>query len=53
MKDNYINYEQVIPNVVLPEKGSLLTLENSGHIGFIEEKEKALFALDDFIKFLV
>lgn len=53
VKDNYISYEQVIPNVVLPEIGSLITLENSGHIGFIEEKEKVLLALNDFMKFLV
>jgi len=53
VNDNYINYEEVIPNVVLPEKGSLITLENSGHIGFVEEKEKALLALDDFVLFLV
>ena len=53
VNDNYINYEEVIPKVVLPEKGSLITLENSGHVGFIEEKEKALLALDDFIIFLV
>src|SRR6056297_1649443 len=53
VNDNYINYEEVIPNVVLPEKGSLITLENSGHMGFVEEKEKALLALDDFVIFLV
>ena len=53
VKDNYIDYEEVIPKVVLPEKGSLITLENSGHVGFIEEKEKALLALDDFVIFLV
>ncbi len=49
VKDNYINYEQVIPKIELPGKGVLVTLENSGHIGFIEEKENALHVVRDFI----
>jgi pimeloyl-ACP methyl ester carboxylesterase len=49
LKDNYINYEQVIPKIVLPEKGVLVTFENSGHIGFIEEKENALHVMKNFI----
>jgi pimeloyl-ACP methyl ester carboxylesterase len=48
-KDNYIDYHSVIPEIKLPEQGILLTLENSGHLGFIEEKEKSLHALKDFI----
>jgi pimeloyl-ACP methyl ester carboxylesterase len=49
LKDNYISYEQVIPRIHLPEKGVLVTLENSGHIGFVEEKENALHVVRDFI----
>ena len=49
LKDNYINYDQVIPKIALPEKGALVTLENSGHIGFVEEKENAFYAFRDFI----
>src|SRR6056297_423368 len=48
-KDNYIDYHSVIPEIKLPEQGILLTLENSGHLGFIEEKEKSLHTLKDFI----
>jgi pimeloyl-ACP methyl ester carboxylesterase len=49
LKDNYINYEQIIPKIVLPEKGALVTFENSGHIGFVEEKDNALHVFKDFI----
>ena len=51
LADNYINYEQVIPEVILPVNGQLVTLERSGHMGFIEEKEKALFALRTFLDY--
>lgn len=48
-KDNYIDYHTVVPKIELPEQGALVTLEDSGHMGFVEEKEKSLAALRYFI----
>ena len=50
MKDNYIDYQPVVDKVVLPPNGSLLLLEDSGHMGFLEEKEKSLGIIIDFIQ---
>ncbi|MCD6566176.1 MAG: alpha/beta hydrolase [Bacteroidales bacterium] len=44
-KDNYIPYEAIIKKVELPKHGKLITLENSGHMGFMEEKQKSLEAI--------
>ena len=44
-KDNYIPFKDIINKVELPEHGKLITLENSGHMGFIEEKDKSLKAI--------
>lgn len=44
-KDNYIPYETIIEKVGLPENGKLVTLENSGHQGFMEEKDVVLKAI--------
>ena len=49
-KDNFIDYYNVIPKIELPEKGELVTLEHSGHMGFIEEKERSLNAVNDFMR---
>ena len=49
-KDNFIDYHTVIPKIELPEKSELVTLEYSGHMGFIEEKEKALNIVRSFMK---
>ena len=46
---NYIDYNTVIPKIKLPKKSTLVRLENSGHMGFIEEKELALYVLSQFI----
>lgn len=48
-KDNYIPYETIIEKVGLPENGKLVTLENSGHQGFMEEKDAVLKAILAFI----
>jgi pimeloyl-ACP methyl ester carboxylesterase len=48
-KDNYIDYEAVLEKVTLPEKGTLTLLDHSGHMGFIEEKEKSSDIMMDFI----
>ncbi|MFW6104150.1 MAG: alpha/beta fold hydrolase [Bacteroidota bacterium] len=49
-KDNFIDYDTVIPKIELPGKGELVALEHSGHIGFIEEKQKSLDVIKAFIK---
>jgi pimeloyl-ACP methyl ester carboxylesterase len=47
--DNYIDFENVAKQVKLPAKGKLTVFENSGHIGFIEERDKALSSIRDFV----
>lgn len=49
-KDNYIDYNTVIPQIELPEKGELVTLEHSGHLGFIEEKNRSLEVVRSFVR---
>ncbi len=48
-KDNYIPFEICEKHFDLAPHGQVLILENSGHMGFIEEKEKTL---DGILKFL-
>jgi pimeloyl-ACP methyl ester carboxylesterase len=48
-KDNYIPFEIYDQHFNLAPKHHVLILENSGHMGFIEEKNKAL---DGILKFL-
>ncbi|OFX28309.1 MAG: hypothetical protein A2033_18880 [Bacteroidetes bacterium GWA2_31_9] len=47
--DNYISYENVGLKIKLPINGKLVCLENSGHMGFIEEKEESLKIITQFI----
>jgi pimeloyl-ACP methyl ester carboxylesterase len=47
--DNYIPCDMMKQKVRLPVNAELLVLEKSGHLGFIEEKEKSAKALTDFI----
>jgi pimeloyl-ACP methyl ester carboxylesterase len=48
--DNYIPCGQVQKNVRLPENAKVVILEKSGHMGFIEEEDKALQVMKEFIK---
>jgi predicted alpha/beta-fold hydrolase len=48
-KDNFIDYDTVIPKIEMPEKGEKTTLEYSGHMGFIEEKQRALNVIREFM----
>ncbi|MBN2482340.1 MAG: alpha/beta hydrolase [Bacteroidales bacterium] len=49
-KDNYINFDQVHQRAVsLGKNLQMVTLENSGHMGFIEEPERSLEVLKEFI----
>jgi pimeloyl-ACP methyl ester carboxylesterase len=50
LKDNYIPCEQMQNRVKLPPNARLVILKNSGHLGFIEERDLAAGALRDFIK---
>ena len=48
-KDNYIDFEDVSLKTELPEGSMSWVLENSGHMGFIEEPEKAREGIIQFL----
>ncbi len=48
-KDNYIPFEEVSLTTILPIGSSRLILENSGHMGFIEEPEEARKGIFQFL----
>jgi pimeloyl-ACP methyl ester carboxylesterase len=48
-KDNYIPYDIMYNVAQRSTTGEILTLENSGHMGFIEEPEACLRKLSDFV----
>ena len=48
-KDNYIPYDIIKERIMLSGKGEIFILDNSGHMGFIEEQEKSLLAVSSFI----
>ena len=50
MKDNYIQFEAMKQRIELSEKGELFVLENSGHMGFIEQPEEALQKIISYVK---
>lgn len=47
--DNYIDFNSIIPQIVFPESYQLCILEESGHMGFIEERDLVLKTFRDFI----
>ena len=47
--DNYIPFESAVKEIRLPAGALFLALENSGHIGFLEETEKSVSAIKDFV----
>lgn len=49
-KDNHISYDNLKEKIKTGAKGEIKVLENSGHIGFIEEPEKSLEIINSFIK---
>jgi len=49
-KDNYIPFEMAATHFNLAKKTDILILEHSGHMGFIEEKDKSLHGLLKFLK---
>jgi pimeloyl-ACP methyl ester carboxylesterase len=48
--DSYIPYVSITERVKLPANAELLLLNNSGHLGFIEEEDKAAEAITNFIR---
>ncbi|MBA7580647.1 Pimeloyl-[acyl-carrier protein] methyl ester esterase [subsurface metagenome] len=48
-KDNYIPYEVILKRIELPKQGKIITLESSGHMGFMEERKKSLNAILGFL----
>lgn len=48
-KDNYIHYEKVGKKIELPTLGQRMVLDNAGHMGFIEEKEKSAGMVLNFV----
>jgi len=48
--DNYIPFEEVINRIKMPANAEMLTLEESGHMGFVEEREKSIEAIKNFYK---
>jgi len=48
-KDNFMDFNTIVPKVDLPESGRLETLEHSGHMGFVEEKDRSLQAIRAFV----
>ena len=47
--DNYIPFEEIAKKIRLPEGAGFVALENSGHIGFLEEPEKTAKAVSGFV----
>jgi pimeloyl-ACP methyl ester carboxylesterase len=48
--DNYISSEDILKKVNLPVNAKVIILENSGHLGFIEEEDLSVKIVSDFIK---
>lgn len=47
-KDNFISME-ILNKLQLPDNSEFVVLENSGHMGFIEERRNVLKAISDFV----
>lgn len=52
-QDNYISCEAVRAKVHLPGNAQVMVLNNSGHMGFIEEEERSLRVITDFVNGVV
>lgn len=48
-RDNYINCNEIQTRVRLPHNSVLTILPGSGHMGFIEEEEKSMEAIESFL----
>ena len=48
--DSYIPCDFIQSKVNLPPNAKLVVLENSGHLGFVEEEDKSVAVLTEFVK---
>jgi pimeloyl-ACP methyl ester carboxylesterase len=48
--DYYIDYKLIQSKVTLPENSEVVILENSGHIGFIEEEDRSAEVIISFVE---
>jgi len=48
--DNHISCDTILQKVNLPGNAEVVILENSGHLGFIEEEDLSLKAISDFVE---
>jgi pimeloyl-ACP methyl ester carboxylesterase len=48
--DNYISCKEIQEKVKLPANAKVVVLENSGHMGFIEEEDLAVKVLTEFVQ---
>lgn len=46
--DSLMPVDKLLPQIGLPKNSLTIVLENSGHMGFIEEKEEAIFTIDNY-----
>jgi pimeloyl-ACP methyl ester carboxylesterase len=48
--DNYIPCEAIQKKINMPVNAEVVVLENSGHLGFIEEEERTVEVITEFIE---
>jgi pimeloyl-ACP methyl ester carboxylesterase len=48
--DNYVPYDLVLENIKLPPNAELITLADSGHLGFVEEVAHSQSAILEFLQ---
>jgi pimeloyl-ACP methyl ester carboxylesterase len=48
--DSYIPYDVIQKNVILPVNARVVILEKSGHLGFIEEEDRSIEVISQFVK---
>jgi pimeloyl-ACP methyl ester carboxylesterase len=51
--DNYIPCDLIQTKIKLPSNALLFVLNNSGHMGFVEEEDKSVKIMNDFVNGLV
>jgi pimeloyl-ACP methyl ester carboxylesterase len=49
LMDSYIPYELIQTKVKLPSNSKVVILTNSGHLGFVEEEERSLEVIKEFV----
>jgi len=48
--DSYIPYDVIQTKVILPVNARVVLLRKSGHLGFVEEEDKSVEAIRNFVK---